>query len=161
MEHALLLGRIRDIVRQEGSAAERLARVCLCLKSGLAGYDWVGFYLVDPEQPELVLGPFAGDPTEHVRIAFGQGICGQAAQREETFVVDDVSLESNYLSCSADVRSEIVVPILHDALLVGELDIDSHHRARFSAGERRFCESVAALLGAPCEEARRPAGGMR
>jgi GAF domain-containing protein len=162
MEHTLLLRRIRETIAGTGSAAERLASVCRTLQSGLADYDWVGFYLVDPEQPEyLVLGPFAGDPTEHVRIAFGQGICGQAAQRGETFVVDDVSLEANYLSCSVDVRSEIVVPILHEGLLVGELDIDSHRQARFSAGERRFCESVAALLGAPCEEARRPAGGMR
>jgi GAF domain-containing protein len=103
----------------------------------------VGFYLVDPDSPrELALGPFAGAPTEHVRIAFGRGICGQAAEREETFVVQDVSEQTNYLSCSVHVKSEIVLPVFKDGKLVGELDIDSHVVAPFIGADEAFLEAV-------------------
>ena len=97
------------------------------LKGKVEHYDWVGFYLVDETAAhQLVLGPFVGDLTDHVEIAFGQGVCGQAAEIGQTFVVQDVMAETNYLSCSDSVKSEIVVPIFKDGHLVGELDIDSH-----------------------------------
>lgn len=129
----------------------KLQAICDLLAREVSHYDWVGFYLVDPQSTrELVLGPFTGDPTEHVRIAFGEGICGQAAESEQTFVIQDVSQESNYLSCSPAVRSEIVVPIFRGAQVLGELDIDSHQLGPFTDADRRFlesvCERVAPLL---------------
>ena len=103
---------VDNITGQSLSKKEILQKICDLLHSRVSHYNWVGFYLTDPEKKdELVLGPFAGDPTEHTRIAFGQGICGQAAERRETFVVQDVSLETNYLACSPFVKSEIVIPI--------------------------------------------------
>ena len=112
-------------------------------------YDWVGFYLTDPEKKdELVLGPYEGDPTEHTRIPFGRGICGQAAATKETFVVQDVSKEDNYLSCSVHVKSEIVVPIIRDGEVLGELDIDSHTVEPFTDGDREFLERVCELVTA-------------
>ena len=63
-------------------------------------------------EPLLDLGPFSGEATEHRLIPFGKGICGQAAESRETFIVDDVSAASNYLACSLKVQSEIVVPVL-------------------------------------------------
>jgi GAF domain-containing protein len=59
------------------------------------------------QERQLVLGPYVGEPTDHTRIAFGQGICGQAAEREETFVIQDVSREDNYLSCSIAVKATL------------------------------------------------------
>jgi len=110
-------------------------------------YDWVGFYMVDAEKMnELVLGPFVGDPTEHVRIPFGKGICGQAAERGETFVVQDVSEQNNYLACSLNVKSEIVVPLIKDDKVVGELDIDSHEVGPFTDDDREFLEEIAGLV---------------
>lgn len=85
-----------------------------------------GFYIVDASKSTFVLGLFVGHPTSHVSTPFGQGICGQAAQRKETFIVQEVSKNSNYPSCSPRVQSEIVVPILRDGEIVGELNIDSH-----------------------------------
>jgi GAF domain-containing protein len=147
-EMKALLARAEALLAGEGSRDAKLQALCELVRSELAGYDWVGFYLVDPERArELVLGPFAGDPTEHRRIPFGQGICGQAAERRETFVVEDVSLESNYLSCGAAVKSEIVVPLFAAGELVGELDIDSHDVARFDDQDRRFCEALALRAG--------------
>ena len=117
------------------------------VESEVTHYDWVGFYLVDPaRERELVLGPFVGAPTEHTRIAFGQGICGQAADTEMTFVIQDVSQEMNYLSCSPHVKSEIVVPIFKDGAVVGEIDIDSLALAPFSEVDNAFLEQVAALV---------------
>jgi GAF domain-containing protein len=92
-----------------------------------------------------MLGPYLGAPTEHVKIAFGQGICGQAAERKETFVVQDVSKETNYLSCSIKVKAEIVVPIFKDEKIVGELDIDSHTANPFTEEDKTYLEKI-------CEE---------
>lgn len=125
------------------SREEKLTAICRVLVDRVDHYDWVGFYLVDAIQDrELILGPFVGDPTEHVRIAFGQGICGQAAETGKTFIVQDVDQAANYLSCSPAVKSEIVVPIFRDAIFVGELDIDSHILAPFTQKEREFLEEI-------------------
>jgi L-methionine (R)-S-oxide reductase len=142
-----LLGQVESIVASSQPRDELLGRICALLEAEVAHYDWVGFYLVDPNaERELVLGPYVGAPTDHVRIPFGKGICGQAADTEAVFIIQDVSQETNYLSCSPDVRSEIVVPILKDGAILGELDIDSHDLAPFSAHDRAFLESVCAAV---------------
>lgn len=142
---------IEGIVDGEGDGEEKLRAICELLRERVDHYHWVGFYLVDPEaERELILGPYSGAGTEHNRIPFGSGICGQAADREETFTVQDVSKEDNYLSCSIRVKAEIVVPIFKGGRVVGELDIDSHQIRPFSDKDRKFlegvCERVAALL---------------
>jgi len=144
----MLLNKISEMVTWNGADRdEKLHAICALLEKDVAHYDWVGFYVVDPAQErELVLGPFAGAPTEHTRIAFGQGICGQAADTEMTFVIQDVSREANYLSCSPHVKSEIVVPIFKDGAVVGEIDIDSHALAPFTEADNAFLERVATLV---------------
>jgi L-methionine (R)-S-oxide reductase len=123
-------------VSGQGSPTDRLDRICALLLEGMPSCQWAGFYVVDPSEPGmLVLGPFAGEPTEHVRIRFGEGVCGQAAAALRTFIIDDVAAEPNYLSCSPAVRSEIVVPVFHEGRLVGELDLDSHTPSGFSSGD--------------------------
>ncbi len=124
-----------------------LSEVCRILRDSVDHYDWVGFYLVDPEKErELVLGPYAGKPTEHTNIGFGQGICGQAAETGKLFLIQDVSMESNYLSCSPEVRSEIVLPIFHEGKLVGELDIDSHRFEPFSDLDTELLEGICRMV---------------
>jgi GAF domain-containing protein len=138
-----LLEEIHEIVGGEGECDQKLLKICELLKERVLYYDWVGFYLVDEAQEDLlVLGPFAGEPTEHKKITFGQGICGQAAALKKTFVVQDVRKETNYLSCSMKVLSEIVIPIFKGAEVAGELDIDSHTLSPFSEDDTVFLESV-------------------
>lgn len=143
-----LLQEISALCKGGMDARQVMKTTCKLLAERVPHYDWVGFYLVDGEnERELVLGPYVGEPTEHTRIGFGQGICGQAAEREETFVVPDVAEQDNYLSCSLRVRSEIVVPIFREGRVVGEIDIDSHTVDPFGPEDRIFLERIASLLG--------------
>lgn len=125
---------------------EKLQEICRLLSDEIEVFDWVGFYLVDPEADrELVLGPYVGEPTDHTRIPFGKGICGQAAETNETFVVPDVSKADNYLSCSIHVKSEIVVPVKKDGKFVAELDIDSHTRDSITEEHQKMLEEICDL----------------
>jgi len=126
---------------------EKLAAICRLLHDEVPHYDWVGFYRVDPASPRaLVLGPYVGASTDHTRIPFGRGICGRVAENPVTLVIQDVSEETNYLSCSIDVRSEIVVPILDGGSFVAQLDIDSHRLAPFTPADRALLESICEAL---------------
>lgn len=135
---------LSEITGSGSDPRETLAMVCEYLCRNMTGCDWAGYYLVDPlKDGELFLGPYSGAPTEHGRIAFGEGVCGQAASTLQTFLVGDVSEESNYLSCSPDVRSEIVVPVFFKDELVGEIDLDSHELNGFSEEHGRLLEWLA------------------
>ena len=142
-----LLADVERIAAGSISSQKKIKAVCELLAEKVPHYDWVGFYVVDRAKGnELVLGAYVGEPTEHTRIAFGRGICGQAADKKKTVVIDDVRKENNYLACSLKVKSEIVVPILKDGDLVAELDIDSHTAGAFLNEDRRFLERVCARL---------------
>lgn len=111
-------------------------------------YNWVGFYMLDALDPNfLVLGPFHGAPTEHVRIPVSDGICGAAVAQGETVIVDDVTADPRYLACSIETRSEIVVPIRANGRIVGEIDIDSHDLNAFGDADRSFLEKCAGIFG--------------
>ena len=105
---------------------------------------------MDDADQALHLGAFVGAETDHVRIPYGRGICGQVAESGETFVVPDVHAQDNYLACSIETKAEIVVPVYKDGKLVGQLDIDSHKRDPFSPTDQAYleqvCEAVALLL---------------
>lgn len=108
-------------------------------------YSWVGIYLV--EDNTLVLGPWKGEhATEHTRIPIGKGICGSAAMSGKTEIVSDVSKDGRYLACFVSTRSEIVVPIMKDNEVVGEIDIDSDIPDAFDFRDAVFLEKVADML---------------
>jgi len=143
----LLAKRISKALKGVEDRDVKLKTVCRILKDSVPYYNWVGFYIVDEERPnELFLGPFEGEPTEHTRIPFGMGICGQAAQLERTFLVQDVSKEKNYLSCSTNVKSELVVPIFKNKKIIGELDIDSHFPSPFTEKDETFLRKVSEMV---------------
>jgi L-methionine (R)-S-oxide reductase len=142
-----LTEKTKDIVRSKINRVDKLKAVCNLLQNNCSYYNWVGFYAVDKERSnELVLVSFEGEPTEHVRITFGKGICGQAALIGKTVVVQNVSKETNYLSCSPKVKSEIVIPIFRNKEIVGELDIDSHVDSVFTQEDLAFLEDIAKLV---------------
>ena len=139
-----LLDRVDNLFREKASMLNKPQTICELLKDEVAYYDWVGFYFVDKENPEeLILGPFEGIPTEHTLIPFGQGVCGQVAEDEKSRIVQNIAKENNYLSCSIDVKSEIVVPIFKNNKFIGEIDIDSHKIAAFSDEDTLFLKVLA------------------
>lgn len=138
-----LFKQVQKTMKTEKKPEEKLQEICKLLRERVDYYDWVGFYLVNQKKErELILGPFVGDPTEHVCIQFGVGICGQSAESKKTFVVQDVNKVTNYLSCSPAVKSEIVVPIMKGHDFVGELDIDSHVVSPFKHEDEEFLNAV-------------------
>lgn len=136
--------RISELVKNNPD--NLLLQICELLKQEVYHYDWVGFYVLDPVKNELVLGPFAGKPTQHTNIAIGKGICGQVAESGQTMVVQDVTQVENYISCGLEVQSEIVVPIMKNGKFVAELDIDSHSPAPFTPADSTFLADVCSLL---------------
>ena len=137
---------ISGIVRKDAGRTETLRAVCNLLKDKVPHYDWVGFYVKDGGKDELVIGPYAGVPTEHARIPFGRGVCGRAALTGETVVVPDVSKDSSYLSCSINVKSEIVVPIFKRGRMVAQIDIDSNELDAFSKHDKDFLEKICGIV---------------
>jgi GAF domain-containing protein len=144
----ILLDQFRQLANSELSLGELQTGIVEASAQHFPHFNWTGFYMLDPADPEmLVLGPFVGDPTPHVRIPVSQGICGAAVASGETVVVDDVDSDPRYLSCSIATRSEIVVPIYASGRVVGEIDIDSHDPAAFKVEDRVFLEEVAQIVG--------------
>jgi putative methionine-R-sulfoxide reductase with GAF domain len=144
IDYEAVESRVRGTLASEPDRDRALARVVDDLKASLPDYTWVGIYLLRGD--ELVLGPFLGKPSPHTVIHLGRGICGAAAAEKQTVVVDDVSADERYLACSLETRSEIVVPIMRDGRVAGEIDIDSDRPAAFGARDRLLLENVAQLL---------------
>ncbi|MDQ2855975.1 MAG: GAF domain-containing protein [Acidobacteriota bacterium] len=94
----------------------------------LPDVNWAGFYLL--KEGELVLGPFQGKPA-CIRIAIGKGVCGTAAQRRQTVLVDNVHDFPGHIACDSASNSEIVVPLVAAGRLLGVFDVDSPLMGRF------------------------------
>jgi L-methionine (R)-S-oxide reductase len=140
---------IDRIVNREREADDVLRKTVDVLHDRVHHYTWVGIYLV--EEGDLVLGPWKGpQATEHVRIPVGQGICGAAAASGRTELVDDVASDERYLACFPSTRSEIVVPIVYEGRVVGEIDVDSDMPAAFGDADRAFLERAAVLISPHC-----------
>lgn len=153
IERSSLLDELRTLQALSMSLKSLQERIVERLAQSFAHFNWVGFYMLDPNDDQiLVVGPFVGDPTPHVRIPVSEGICGAAVERGETVVVDDVGADPRYLSCSIETKSEIVVPIYAGGRIVGEIDIDSHTPAAFTDDDRVFLEEVAKIVGEFIEE---------
>jgi L-methionine (R)-S-oxide reductase len=117
------------------------------LHEKMTRYNWVGFYLIDPADPNyLIVGPFAGSFTPNTRIALGKGLCGAAAATGKVVVVDDVTKDPRYLPGSSMVKSELVVPIFANKKVVAELDAESYFANTFIGDERKFVEACAEIV---------------
>jgi L-methionine (R)-S-oxide reductase len=139
-----LLPAVRSAIAAAPSAESAMKQTVRLLKDAVPDYTWVGIYVLDGD--ELVLGTFLGQPSPHTRIPLGRGICGAAATEKATIVVDDVNADPRYLACSIETKSEIVVPIMQDGEVLGEIDIDSDRPAAFGPRDRALLEPIASLL---------------
>lgn len=141
-----ILAQARALVAGERDLVANAANLSSLLFHSLPGVNWVGVYFL--KDGELVVGPFQGKPA-CVRIPLGSGVCGVAAARRETLIVDDVHAFDGHIACDAASNSEIVVPLLDGETLIGVLDVDSPAFARFATTDRGGLEAIARLLVAP------------
>jgi len=143
-----------ELFASSRSSETLMTDVVKVLHDRMLKYNWVGFYMIEESdgQPFLVLGAFQGAMTPHTKIALNQGICGAAASSGKTVIVDDVGSDARYLACSLETKSEIVVPVYAHGKVVGELDIDSHFPAAFTAEDRELVEHCAKLVGKQLEQ---------
>ncbi len=140
--YATLLPQLASIVATETDTIANMANIAACLWETF--HFWcVGFYRVMGD--ELVLGPFQG-PLACTRIRKGRGVCGTAWAEARTIIVPDVEQFPGHIACSSASRSEIVVPIIRDGVVVGVLDIDSEHLATFDETDAQWLERIAKLL---------------
>jgi len=144
--YAETLGDIVAVLAGERNFVARMATVAAMLASAFDSFFWTGFYLVDPDRPdELVVGPYQGT-LGCLRIAFGRGVCGAAAQSGRTQIVDDVHAFPGHIACDSRSNSEIVVPVFGpNGALIGVLDVDSTDYGAFDADD---AAGLAAILAA-------------
>lgn len=136
-----------DLVARPDFTLDKLAE---SLHANFPHYTGVYLYMLEGET--LVLGPYRGRATEHTRIPIGLGVCGRAARVKATVTVDDVTADAEYIACSLETRSEIVVPIMRGEMVLGEIDIDSDVPANFSITDREFLEEVARQVASVWEK---------
>jgi len=141
-----LLREAELILRGDEPLETRLQRLMRCLHDRLPCYHWVGIYWLEGDT--LVLGPYVGPPTEHVRIPVGRGVCGTAVAENANQIVYDVRERENYLACNLETRSEIVVLIRHPetGAIIGQIDVDGIEVGAFDESDEAFLEAIARLI---------------
>jgi len=141
-----LLPQIRALIEGEPDPVANIANIVAVLKSHL-GFFWIGTYHVRTDHlgTQLVLGPFQG-PVACTRIAFGKGVCGSAWKEAKSILVPDVNLFPGHIACSADSRSEIVIPFFKNAQVAGVLDIDSNLEADFDQTDEHYLREICNII---------------
>lgn len=129
-----IIPQIKSLIGNETDKVANLANVAAALKEAF-GFFWVGFYMV--QGTELVLGPFQG-PVACTRIKSGRGVCGQAWEKAQTLLVPDVEAFPGHISCSSLSKSEIVVPLFKNGIVIGVLDVDSNELNDFDETDKLY-----------------------
>lgn len=139
--------RINSVLDSKLKNVEKLESICEILRENFENFEWVGFYLIDPERENtLILGPFSGETTTLVKIRYGEGILGQVAKNEKTMVIHDMSKEVKYLVRNSNVKSEIVIPVFKNNMFAGGLKIDSYAKFSFTKDIKEFLKDIRDII---------------
>ncbi|HHL3300711.1 GAF domain-containing protein [Bacillus cereus group sp. Bce001] len=142
-QYETVIKQLDALLTGESNVVANLSNASALLNQFLDRVNWVGFYVTEGNQ--LVLGPFQGMPA-CVRIPFGRGVCGVAAETKTTQLVADVHQFPGHIACDSASNSEIVVPIIKDGNVIGVLDIDSPEKNRFDEIDQRYLEKFVETL---------------
>lgn len=136
-----LLKRVEELLSLPDSAENGLQEVMQLLHDELSHYHWVGIYWLQGDT--LILGPYAGPPTEHTQIPVGRGVCGTAVAENANQIIEDVRTLDNYLACNLETRSEIVV-LMRDGQgrIVGQIDVDGTETGGFDETDELFLQEI-------------------
>ncbi|MEE8149037.1 MAG: GAF domain-containing protein [candidate division Zixibacteria bacterium] len=151
-ERKQLIDNIRIAMSDKETENEILKAAVRLIDAYSSGFNWTGVYMM--RDGFLEIGPYVGPKTPHTKIELNSGICGAAATEKKSIVVDDVTVDSRFLTCSPATRSEIVVPLMDGDLCLGEIDIDSNQNSFFSNDDRLMLEEIAAMLVTQIKQAR-------
>ena len=141
--YADLLAALDGLTAGEPDGIANMANAAALLWETLPAINWAGFYR--NVGGELVLGPFQGRPA-CIRIPFGRGVCGAAAESLQVQRVEDVHAFPGHIACDAASQSELVVPIVRGGELIAVLDLDAPEKARFDAEDEAGCVAICKLL---------------
>ncbi|MFB5093098.1 GAF domain-containing protein [Bacillus cereus] len=142
-QYETVIKQLDALLTGESNVVANLSNASALLNQFLDRVNWVGFYVTEGTQ--LVLGPFQGMPA-CVRIPFGRGVCGVAAEMKTTQLVADVHQFPGHIACDSASNSEIVVPIVKEGAVIGVLDIDSPEKNRFDEVDQRYLEKFVETL---------------
>ncbi len=140
LSQELIVKQIEGLVKDEPNWIANLSNAAALLNETLDHINWVGFYLWDEADEQLVLGPFQGR-VACIRIDSGKGVCGTAFEKGETIVVPDVNEFPGHIVCDAASQSEIVVPLIKEGKKIGVLDVDAPVKERFGDKEKEMLEA--------------------
>ncbi|PAW39256.1 GAF domain-containing protein [Bacillus cereus] len=142
-QYETVIKQLDALLTGESNVVANLSNASALLNQFLDRVNWVGFYVTEGNQ--LVLGPFQGMPA-CVRIPFGRGVCGVAAETKTTQLIADVHQFPGHIACDSASNSEIVVPIVKEGAVIGVLDIDSPEKNRFDELDQRYLEKFVETL---------------
>jgi len=146
-----ICGELERLESRGAGINELLRQAVVLLHDSCPQFDWTGIYELHPDAT-LRLGPYVGEPTEHVAITVGHGVCGTAVANNCNMNIPDVSKATNYLACSAKTRSELVVLIRRNGRIYAQIDIDSHELDAFSEETAFQVEQLADWLAGAYEK---------
>lgn len=143
MKYNILSESLDALLQTQPAEISVLSNTSAFIFENIENLNWAGFYLFDGKK--LILGPFQGK-VACSSIELGKGVCGEAAIKRETLVIDDVLSHANHIACDSHSRSEVVVPIIFNDKLYGVLDVDSPVFNRFDQDLVEFFESLVDIL---------------
>lgn len=141
--YELLLAQQKALIEGETDLISILANSSALLNETLPNTVFAGYYLY--KNDELILGPFQGG-VSCVHIALGKGVCGEAAEKRQTLIVENVKEHKNYIACDSAALSEIVVPMEKSGQLIGVLDLDSNQIGLYDEIDQKYLEQYVRII---------------
>lgn len=141
--YEMMISQQNELIKDEKNWLATLSNASALLNMSLPNTVFAGFYLFD--ENELILGPFQGN-VSCTRIQMGKGVCGEAADTNQTVIVGNVKEHQNYIACDSAALSEIVVPMVKDQRLIGVLDIDSKEINSYDQTDKKYLEDYCKQL---------------
>jgi len=127
------------------SKQARMSLVASILHMEFSHWVFCGFYFrIEPTMLEI--GPYSSDIIPCTHIPLGHGVCGTTMKEKRTIIVNDVGKYDNYISCDSKTKSEIVIPIIKDNLVMAVLDIDSPYIGEFDKIDETCLEKVSSMI---------------
>lgn len=145
IDQSIILSQLEAIIKNESNWIANFSNASALLNEHLEGINWVGFYLWDENDEQLVLGPFQGK-IACIRINPGKGVCGTAFSKKETMIVPDVNQFPGHIVCDFRSQSEIVIPLIKDDRVLGVLDVDAPIKNRFGEEDKELLEAFTETL---------------